>query len=127
VNVESEGEGEGSDVTHPGGAKFAGEKRGGVRGEEKRDALARGEGEEAGVETVSVEKGVQRVEMSVEARLKGRTGEKSVVFVTRGEGAMWSVTVEVWKVGGRGGVEMVSRERAALTAETEEGGGPRFR
>ena len=57
--------------------------------------------------------------------MKDGTGEKGVVFVNRGEVAMWATTVEVWKVGGAGGVEMVSREGAVLTSETKEGGGPR--
>ena len=54
-------------MTHPGGTKFAGEKRGGVRGKEEGDSLTRGEGEET-------EEGVQRDEMSDEARLKGEVG-----------------------------------------------------
>ena len=86
--------------------------------------MTRGEGEESTVETMSAEEGVQRVEMSGEVRLKGRTREKGVVVVSRGERAMWETTVEVRKVGGRSGVEMVSRERSVLTVETEEGGGP---
>ena len=76
------------------------------------------------METMSAEEGVQRVEMSGEARLKGRTGEEGVVLVVRGERVMWATTVEIRKVGGRGGVERVSRERDDLTTETTEGGGP---
>jgi len=38
---------------------------------------------------------------------------------------MRATAVHVWKVGGGGGVVVVGGERAALTAETEEGRGAR--
>ena len=46
-------------------------------------------------------------------------------LVTRREWAMRATAVHVWKVGVGGGVVVVGGERAALTAETEEGRGAR--
>ena len=78
-----------------------------------------------GLKTMVTEEEIKRGAMVGEVRLEDGTGEKSVVFVTWGEGTMLTTTVEVWKVGGGRGVEVVSREWTDLTVETKEGGVPR--
>jgi len=49
MNVEGEGDREGSDVSHPRGARFAREEREGIGGENERKSLTGCEGMEVGV------------------------------------------------------------------------------
>jgi len=49
MNVEGEGDREGSDKTHPGGPRFAREEREGIGGEDERKSLTGCEGMEVGV------------------------------------------------------------------------------
>ncbi len=46
-------------------------------------------------------------------------------LVTRGEWAMWTMTIHVWKVGMGGGIVVVGGQWTVLTTEAEEGRGAR--
>ena len=49
MNVEGEGDREGSDVSHPRGVRFAREEREGIGGEDERKSLTGSEGMEVGM------------------------------------------------------------------------------
>jgi hypothetical protein len=64
MNVEGECDREGSDVSHPRGARFAREKREGIGGENERESLTGCEGMEVGIQTVSAQKRIEGGEVS---------------------------------------------------------------
>jgi hypothetical protein len=59
----------------------------------------------------------------VKVRLQGRTGEKGVKFVPKGEGTVGTATVGVWKIRPiirfRGGIVMMGGKGDSLTTETK--------
>ena len=61
--------------------------------------------------------------MVVKTRLEDGQ-ERKVWSSSPGERGQWATTVEVWEVGGEGGVKVASKEWVVLTTETKEGRGP---
>ena len=95
MNVEGEGDREGSDVSHPRGARFAREEREGIGGENERKSLTGCEGMEMGVEAVSTQERIEGGEVSEKMGLQDGTREKSMSLVTWGEWAMRTTTIHV--------------------------------
>ena len=95
MNVEGEGDREGSDVSHPRGPRFAREEREGIGGEKERKSLTGREGMEVGMQTVSVQERIERSKVSEKMGLQDGTREESVSLVAWGEWAMGTTTVHV--------------------------------
>jgi hypothetical protein len=64
MNVEGEGDREGSDLTHPRGPKFAREEREGIGGENERKSLTGCEVMEVDMQTVSAQENIEGGEVS---------------------------------------------------------------
>jgi len=69
MDVERQGDGEGSDVTHPRSSRFAREERERVGGENERKSLTGCEGVEVALKTVSAQERVEGGEVSEEVGL----------------------------------------------------------
>ena len=63
MNVEGEGDREGSDVSHPRGPRFAREEREGIGGEYERKSLTGCEGMEVDIQTVSAQENIEGSEV----------------------------------------------------------------
>ena len=91
MNVEGEGDREGSDVSHPRGPRFAREEREGIGGEKERKSLTGREGMEVVIQTVSAQERIERGKVG----FQDGTREESVSLVAWGEWAMGTTTVHV--------------------------------
>jgi hypothetical protein len=73
MNVEDEGDREGSDVPHPRGPRFVREEREGIGGENERKSLKGCEGMQVDIQTVRVQENIEGGEVSEKMGLPGGT------------------------------------------------------
>ena len=78
MDVEGEGDREGSDVSHPRGSRFAREERERIGGEDERKSLTGCEGTEVSMKTVGAQESIEGDEMREKMGLQDGTRQKSV-------------------------------------------------
>ena len=72
-------------VTHPTGPSLVGEEGEGVRREDERNTLMGGETGEVGLETASVQEGIEGGKVFSEVRMEDRTREEDVCHIVQGK------------------------------------------